>query len=295
MFSRFVYALSVKIQKISLIISDDVYLKIVYWIKLRENLNLKFPKLFTEKIQWLKINERTNLHTKLADKYEVREYVENMIGSEYLIPLVSVFETPGEIDVSTLPSQFAMKGTHGSGMNFIVFDRDEFDFESSLKVINTWFSYNFYSRTREWQYKNIKPRIVVEKLLLDKSGMVPSDIKVHCFRGKNGRLEYIIQVDLDRFGSHRQGYYSPDWQPLDLEFSSDSFQVSNALDFPKPQKLQDVLKLAEKLSRPFSYCRVDFFICNDDIYFGEVTFHHHSGLTQLSGNWNEKLGELISL
>lgn len=278
-------------------LSDEAYLSLIYRKRFGKSIDLKKPQGFNEKLQWLKINQRTSLMTICADKARVREYIQATIGDKYLIPLVGIYEQWEDIEWNSLPEQFAMKANNSSGMNIICKDKNKLNTTDVALEVNSWFKKNYYYDKREWQYKNITPRIVVEELLLDSSYNVPSDIKVHCFKQANDNFEFIIQVDEDRFGEHKQAYFDENWQQLDIEFSSKSFKTKSKLssDTERPPLLGEVLKLAKSVAKPFCYSRIDFFIVEDKIYFGEVTFHHHSGFSHISSNWDLELGKKINL
>lgn len=283
-------------QKLLCNISDEYYLRAYYALKQKKRLNLKSPVLFTEKIQWLKLYDRTSLHTTCADKIAVREYVQQTIGDEFLIPLVCTYNDVDDINLKDLPAEFAMKGAHGSAMNYIVTQKDDVDIVKLKSDFKRWLAIDYSLNGREWQYKNIPRKIVVEKLLLDKNKKVPSDIKIHCFKRENGGFEKFIQIDSDRFGQHSQNFYDSNWNQLDIKFASWSFDPpENSTVIDKPSNLDLLLKLADKLATPFTYVRVDLFVLDDDVYFGELTFHHHSGFSKLNNKWNEKWGKLLDL
>ncbi|MFL7040945.1 ATP-grasp fold amidoligase family protein [Vibrio lentus] len=278
-------------------INDEVYLSLIYRKRFGKPINLKNPKGFNEKLQWLKINYRTSLMTTCADKAKVRGYVKDTIGDEYLIPLVGIYDQWEDIVWDSLPTQFAMKANNSSGMNIISMDKNELNEADVALEVHSWFEKNYFYDKREWQYKNIAPKIVVENLLLDSKGNVPSDIKIHCFKKDSDDFEFVIQVDEDRFGEHKQAYFDKDWNQLDIEFSSKSFKTDNTLsnDTKRPALLEEVLDLTKKIAQPFCYSRIDFFIVDNKIYFGEVTFHHHSGFSHISSDWDLELGKKIRL
>jgi len=275
-------------------ISDELFLKIAYRLKLGKSLNVIDPQTFTEKLQWSKLNHRDELLTKCCDKYLVREYVADKIGSEYLIPLIGYYSLFDDIDFSNLPSKFVMKGVHGSGMNYIVHDSKSIDYKQVRSDFKRWLSFNQFYHSREWQYKNVRPGIVIEKMLLDDEGNIPNDIKIHCFRDQDGNVKNILQIDVDRFGEHKQNYYDSEWNILDLSFTNNNFKVTpSQKSVPRPKNLDEMLRIATKLSEDFPYVRVDLFTVGNKIYFGELTFHHQSGLTKPSGDWDVKLGEML--
>jgi len=274
---------------------DDYFLKIAYRIKLGKKLNLSNPTTYTEKLQWSKLYYRNDLLTTCCDKFAVRKYVEEKVGAQYLIPLVGYYSDFSEISLEELPSKCVIKGSHGSGMNHLIFDKGAANWKKIKSDFCSWLRFNQFYHSREWQYKNVPPGIIIEEMLLDDHGSVPSDIKIHCFRQKDGSIKQIIQLDADRFGSHKQNYYTVDWELLDLSFTNNNFKVD--LDenrITPPKNLPEMLNIARVLSSDFPYVRVDLFTLKGSIYFGELTFHHQTGLTRPSGDWDLKLGEMLN-
>ena len=250
-------------------ISDSTYLKIRYLLQFGKILNLKSPKTFNEKIQWLKINNRTDLHTQCADKFLVRKYVKNVIGEEYLIPLVFNTKNVNDVQPKILPNYpVIIKLNHDSGSYFIIRDKKNQNWDNIRSKLLKSLNRDYYILGREWQYKNIKRIIIVEKLLIDNSGKTPKDFKFHCF---NGEVKFI-QVDIDRENNHKRNMYDLEWNLLDFEFN-----YKKGIQVKKPLKLNELIILAKKLSSKFIFARVDFYEVNGNIYFGEITFHPESG------------------
>jgi hypothetical protein len=275
-------------------IPDETFLKVAYRIKLGKALNLANPVTYTEKLQWSKIFYRKNLLTICCDKYQVRAYVREKIGDQYIIPIVGYYHKFSDIPLAELPDKCVIKGAHGSGMNHLVFDKKNMDWSMVNSDFSRWLKFNQFYHSREWQYKNVPPGIIIEEMLQDENGNVPSDIKIHCFRQPSGLIEQIIQLDADRFGSHKQNYYNSNWELLDLSFTNNNFKVKCSLqEVIRPSNLDEMLNIAKVLSADFPYVRVDLFTVNDLIYFGELTFHHQTGLTKPSGDWDLKLGGLL--
>lgn len=251
-----------------LLIPDEKYVKYKFKKYFGFNLNLKNPKTFNEKLQWLKLYDRTPLHTKCADKFLVREHVKEKIGEKYLIPLVFETKRVTEICLENMPNYpVIVKPNHSRGA-FVINDRYHFDYKKLQKKLEKELKSNFYYRTREWQYKNIIPRIVVEKLLLDEKGDIPNDYKFLCF---NGKVE-LIQIDANRFNEHKKTLYSKEWEKQNFEFN---FPIGD--DIPKPETLDLMIKLAEILAEDFDFVRVDFYTIEEKVFFGELTFHPAGG------------------
>src|SRR5699024_8410056 len=163
---------------------DKIYLKICFRAKMRRKIDFSNVRTYNEKLQWLKINDRNPIYTKMVDKYEVREYIANHIGEEYLIPLIGVYDSFEEINFNELPNQFVLKCTHDSGGLVICKDKSKLDIEAARKKINDSLKRNYYYLFREWPYKNVKPRVICEKYMVDEFEKELKDYKFFCFNGK---------------------------------------------------------------------------------------------------------------
>lgn len=251
-------------------LSDEELIKKKYKEFFAKDANLENPKLFTEKLQWLKLNDRRDLYTICADKYLVRNYVEEKIGSKYLIPLIFMTKNYKDINQFKLPDYpVIVKTTHDSGGTFIIQDKKTFNFKGLQKELAQRLKNNFYYINREWEYKNIKPRIVVEKLLKDNSGNKQlNDYKIYCFHGK----PMFIQTIFDRGIETKEDWYNREWELLDVYYFS---PIKKNVE--KPKVLEELLSIAEKLSQDFPYVRVDLYVTNNQIYFGELTFRPYGG------------------
>lgn len=251
-------------------IDDERVIKLRYKISTGQRLNLENPITYTEKLQWLKLNWYDPIATKCTDKYEVREFVKERIGEQYLNELYGVYDSVEEIDLNKLPDSFVLKATHGSGWNIICRDKNKMNWAVELKKMKRWLKTNYYWFGREWNYKDIKPRIICEKYLAEEDGEPPKDYKIFCFHGE----PKFIQVDIDRFKGHKRNIYDLEWNLLDAEFLYPKF---NEKLIKKPVKLSEMIELSRKLSKDFPHVRVDFFIVENKIYFGELTFFPESG------------------
>lgn len=254
-----------------------------------KTLNLENPKTFNEKIQWLKLYDSTPLKTKLADKYRVRDWIKETIGEEFLVPLLGVWDSFDEIDFSALPDQFVLKTNHASGWNVIVTDKSQLDLKETKLKFDTWMSKNFaYNNGLELHYANIPHKIIAEKYISDLDGDI-FDYRFFCF---NGKPQYIW-VDIGSGTSHhKRNIY-------DMEWNLQAYRVNYPFIDPaplKPENLEEMIALAEKLCASFAFVRVDFYDVNGKIYFGEMTFTPQGG----KGKWddekqNEYYGSLITL
>lgn len=261
-------------------------------------IDLNNPQTLNEKINWLKLNNRTPLHTLCADKYRVREFISETIGDEYLIPLLMMSENPEDIRPENLPPPpFVIKTNHDSGGVVIVKDKKEIDWPLLRKDLKKRIGTNYYLKSKEWQYKNIVPCIIVEKFISDETGSTPFDYKLHSLNG----VVKMIQVDMGRGTDyHYRNWYDPQWNRAPYRWSSkkgfDKFTHPSDTDAEKPANLEKMIELTEIISKKFIYSRIDWYSINGRLYFGEITFHHDSGLRPIEPKeWDLKLGKLLKL
>ena len=255
-----------------------------------KSLNLNNPKTYNEKMQWLKLYGSTPLRTLLADKYLVRNWVKERIGEQYLIPLLGVYDSFDEIDFEKLPKQFVIKCNHGCGYNIIVRDKSKLDLQEVKEKLNKWIKDDFSTHSFELHYRDIKRKIIIEKFIENEGTDDLYDYKFWCF---NGKLEYIQFLSERNLDGLKMAFYDKNW-------IKQKFVYSHPLDkktIEKPNNLNLMIDLAEKLSKDFPHARVDFYRLNDGtIYFGEITFTSASGTCE----WNDEainkyFGRLIKL
>ncbi|GGD10050.1 glycosyl transferase [Hyunsoonleella pacifica] len=277
---------------------EKIYLKRRFKKSFKRELDLDNPKTLNEKIVWLKLFDRTDLHTICADKYAVRSYIKEKVGEEYLVPLFYQTKNVEEIIPENLPSPpFIIKANHDSGGGIFVFDKSKTDWNEAQESLKKRLKKNYYPRSKEWQYKNIEPCIIVEKLLISKNGKIPFDYKVHCFNGKAN----MIQVDIDRDSdNHHRNWYNTKWEREPYKWSSlkENGKATDPSDedVEKPKTLDEMLALSEKLSTDFCYVRVDWYDVDGKLYFGELTFHHDGGNRPIiPEKWDRILGDMVPL
>lgn len=252
---------------------DELYLRIAFRIRMGERLNLENPQTLNEKLQWLKLYDHRPEYVTMVDKYEAKKYISNIVGDEYVLPALGVWDSFDKINFDNLPNQFVLKCTHDSGGIVICRDKSEFDFSKARKKINKCLKHNYFYGSREWAYKNVKPRIIAEPYVLDESGVELKDYKIFCF---NGVPDYV-EVDFNRWIEHKLNPYDFDWNPLN--FCDDSPNDYSA-NIPKPMQLEKMRELAATLSKNYPFMRVDFYSINDNIYIGELTLQPGSGYIQ---------------
>lgn len=270
--------------------NDETYLKLIFRCETGKKLNLKNPVTFNEKLQWLKLYDRKPEYSIYVDKYEVRNYIGNTIGEQYLIPLVGVYEKISDIPWDALPDRFVLKCTHGSGCNIICTDKKKLNVEESMEKLKKWMKKSWYWFGREWPYKNVQPRIVCEDFISE-AGNTPNDYKVLCFNGK----AKLIEVHIDRYGNHTQDFYDTKWNKTTISQGSPTSEFVCV----KPSQFEKMLKLSEQLATHMRHVRIDWFTVRDKLYFGEITFYDASGFDvfdkekddYLLGSWIDLKGE----
>jgi len=253
--------------------------------------DLDDPRTFNEKILWLNLRWRDPRIIPLSDKVAVRTFVRDVVGEEHLVPLIGVYDDPDEMDLEAFPDSFIVKAAHACGWNLVVRDRARLDWPAARRELRRWVTRSWYPLYREWQYRDIPHRLLVERLLLDRHGRVPADYKFFCFRGAEG-LRTIIQVDEDRFGDLRRTYFDEDWNRLPVTI----FVPAAEGPVPPPERLDEMLGMAARLSEGFCFARVDLYCLQEAVYFGELTFTPTAGMGPYEPpEWDRKMGDLFDL
>lgn len=268
----------------------EFYLKIYYEYYTGKKLNLEEPKEFNAKLQWLKAYYKPPILTQLVDKYAVRSFVEERVGSQYLNTLYEVYYKLSDVDFDALPEQFVIKGAHGYNFNLLVSDKSELNTFRAKMRMRKWMRKNQYYRGGlEWAYKNVKPKIIAEKYLIEEGKPSISDFKYFCFDGK----PEFIQVDLDRAIEHVRSYVDMDWQPLEF----DTIGIKrNTGPVEIPKNHEEMTEVAKKLAAGFPFVRVDLYNLQGRIIFGEMTFYPTDGRMEFSpDHYNEIIGNYMKL
>ncbi len=276
------------------LLPDKLYLELMFKTRLGYKLDLKNPKTFNEKLQWLKLHDRKPIYTTMVDKYEAKKYVADKIGEQYIIPTFGVWDNPDDIDFDALPDQFVLKCNHNSGLGMCICkDKSKLDIEAVRRELWKGYRQDYYKTSREWPYKNVRRKILAEKYLSDDTENSLIDYKVLCFNGS----PKLIELHRGRFTDHQtQDFYDSDWNLTTISQTGVAeFQSSNE-PFPKPDKLDEMLELSRVLSKEFSHIRVDWYLVNNKLFWGELTFFDGSGLEPFDNISDDKMmGEWIVL
>ena len=278
------------VSKCLYILPDSLMLRILFALKLHRWLNLKNPQTFNEKLQWLKLHNRKNIYTTMVDKYSVKDYVEKIIGKEFIIPTIGIWNHPEEINFTQLPDKFVLKTTHGGGGKSVIICKDKKTFNKT-KAINTLkeaMKEDIYVSHREWPYKNVQKRIIAEQFI-DNGNEALSDYKFFCFNGK----PKMMLVSNNRFHGETEFDYF-DMNFTHLPFTQGGRNSNKTII--KPTHFNEMKEIAEKLAKGIPHIRVDLYEVNDKILFGELTFFDSSGLSKFKpAIWDYKIGQLLDI
>ena len=289
-------------------VSDKAFIKMRFKDVFGYNLNLDNPKTFSEKLQWLKLYDRNPYYSKLVDKYEVKKIVAGIIGNEYIIPTLGIWNSFDEIDIDSLPNQFVLKCTHDSGSIVICKDKSSFDVKAAKKKINKGLKTDYYLHSREWPYKNVKPRIIAEKYMAnnmnhqrdkcsrrsinagERTHESINDYKLMCFNGKM-KCSFVCTNRFSKKGLNVT-FFDRQWErlPFERKYPSDQNQIK------KPSRYNEMISLAERLSGSIPFVRIDFYEIQGNLYFGEMTFFPGSGYEIFDPfKWDYELGNWLVL
>ena len=273
-------------------VDDAKYLKHVYKSKMGKELNLENPTTFNEKLQWLKIYDRKPEYTLMVDKYEAKKYVAERIGEEHIIENYGVWDKFDDIDFDALPEKFVLKCTHDSGGLAICRDKNTFDKQKAKKKINRSLKLNYFYSSREWPYKNVKPRIIAEKYMEDSNDCLGlMDYKFYCFDGEPKFL--YISKDLENHSIASISFLNLDW--TFAKYKRSDYKAFSELP-QKPKLLDEMLQICRVLSKDIPFLRVDLYEIDERVYFSELTFCPCAGFMPfVDPSHDKELGELINL
>lgn len=271
------------------IVPDRFAIRTAYKSKFKKFPDLDTPKTFNEKLNWMKLNYRKPLLTQLVDKYEVKEYVSSIIGKDYVIPSIAIFEKWEDIDFSEFKPPYVIKTTHSSGVIKVIRNESDLDLKRMKKTFKKSLRVNYFYKCREWPYKNCKPRIIIEEFIKDPIETNLPVFKFFCFNGE----PFLVQtIKNDKTKNESIDYFDMDWKLLDIR---QNFPNSEK-PLEKPINFEEMKKLASKLSTGFPFVRVDLYSVGEKIYFSEFTFFSDAGyIPFVPEKWDLLLGEKINL
>ena len=283
------------LMKMSALIPDALFLKMRYRAIMKKPLNLKNPQTMNEKLQWLKLYDRQPKYTNMVDKYMVREYIKDILGEEYLIPLLGVWDSPDEIDFDALPDQFVLKCNHNSGGGMCICkDKSQLDIPKVKEGLRRGLAQDYYLRVREWPYKNVKRRIIAEKYMTDAPGATDfTDYKFYCF---NGYVDCVLGCYERNTGEPKFYFFDKNWELK--RYNKRGKEAPEGFTMPKPENMDKMFEIAEKLSADVGapFLRVDLYNSCGQIYFGELTFFPDSGFdSNRLPEMDRYFGDLIKL
>ena len=278
-------------KKVVALIPSKLWLSYNFKRKMGYSMDWKNPKTYSEKLQWLKVYDKNPLYTALVDKYEVKKYIADVIGEEYIIPTLGVWDRFEDIDFDSLPDRFVLKCTHDSGGIAIVKDKATFDKEKARKQFKIALARNPYNTNREWPYKNVKPRIIAEQYMENEATHDLRDYKFFSFDGETKAM-FIATERGSETEETKFDFFDMDYNHLDFRNGHPNADVLPE----KPQCFDEMHALADKLSRGIPQVRVDFYEVNGRVYFGEMTFFHWSGMKPFEpAEWDRTFGDWITL
>ena len=269
------------------LLTDKLAIKIMFRLKMGEKLNLNEPKTFNEKVQWLKLYGYKEAYDKLVDKIEVRKYVKEKIGKEYLIPLIGIWNNFSEIDFDNLPSAFVLKGAQ-NGV-YVCKNKANFDKKRVSVLFRKYSEYNFFYLGREPVYKNIRNRLICERYMKNDETGTLVDYKFFC---ANGVVKAMFVATDRGAGTTKFDFYDAEFNHLDfVQHYPNAQHHCN-----KPKNFEKMKVLSQKLSNGIPFVRVDLYEINGKVYFGEMTFYHFSGFEKFEpAFWDSKFGEMIKI
>ncbi len=272
------------------LLSDEKYLKLTYRIRFGKKINLNKPVSFNEKLQWLKLYDRNPEYVKMVDKVLVKDYVADIIGKEYIIPTIGIYDSFDDIDFDELPDQFVLKCNHDSGSVVICHDRSKFDVKKARRKLTKRLKTDAFYWGREWPYKLVERKIFAEQYMEDNESNELKDYKLMCF---NGKVKCSF-VGSERFTEDglKITFFDKDWKEMPFE----RHYPKSKLEIKKPLNYDEMVDLAEKLSKNIPFVRIDFYEVGEKLFFGEITFFPGSGWEEFTpSEWDETLGNWIKL
>ncbi len=270
---------------------DQTFLTLRYRAMMGEKPDLSAPTTYTQKIQWLKLHDRKEGYTRLVDKYLVKTFVKEVIGEEYLIPTLGVWDRADCISLDQLPDEFVLKCTHDSGGMLICRDKEKINWAKAQKKMERLRKKKFFWERREWTYKNVVPRIIAEPYMEDSRTGELRDYKFFCFDGVP-KLMFVASDRQKPDEDTKFDFFDMDYRHLELI----NGHPNAAVPPEKPENFELMKQLASQLSQGIPHVRVDFYEVDGKVYFGEMTFYHFSGFVPFQpAKWDQILGDWLVL
>lgn len=276
--------------RICVLLPDKLVIQCRYRDEFGKKLNLKKPKTFNEKLQWLKLYDRKPYYCKLVDKYEAKKIIASIIGEEHIIPTYGIWDDVDQIDFKSLPNSFVLKTTHDSHSVVICNNKEFLDIDKTRTELKQRLKNNYFYGGREWPYKKVKPRIIAERNMAE-SGIDLVDYKIHCF---NGEPAFVLTCSNRYTGSGlTEVFYDLKWNKMSVRRPGNDI---DEIDIQRPINLSEMIQLAKKISEGIPFVRIDFYVINNVVYFGEATFFPASGYKKfIPERYDEYFGSLINL
>lgn len=272
---------------------DKLYLKLLYRFKMGRRLNLRNPQTFSEKLQWLKLYDRNPQYTQMVDKYAVKNYVAGVIGEEFIIPTLGVWDKPEDIEWDSLPNSFVLKTTHGGGSTGVIIcnDKNNFNRKQAIVRLNESLKQEIYLQLKEWPYKDVPRRIIAEQYIeSDSFNNDLLDYKFFCFNGEPKYCQVISGRDTEMCVD----FFDHDW--IHQPFHEPKSYPFAKMEPHKPKYYEQMWELARNLSKEKPFSRIDFYEVGNKIYFGEITFFPTSGMGGFSPeDYDSIIGKMIVL
>lgn len=279
-----------KLAKAMSILPDKAYLSLIYAIRMKKIMHWHSPKSFSEKLQWIKVYDHNPLYIQLVDKYEMKKFVDQVIGPGHTVPTLGIWDSVDDIDFSKFPERFVIKGTHDSGSVIVCKDIKTFDENNARSKLQDSLNTNLYYLSREWPYKHVPHRIIAEEYIESKDKSPLTEYKLFCFDGE-------VKIVLVCKGLAHTTKRTNDFCDVNLKrYPFTSLLPNSEGELIKPDNYDELLQYARKLSKGFPEVRVDAYVFDGRIYFGELTFFHNSGLRRYEPDeWDYKIGEWVKL
>lgn len=271
------------------VLPDKIFLKVFFRIHMGYWMDFDNPKTFNEKLQWLKLNDKRFEYSQMVDKVAAKDYVKSIVGEKYIIPTLGVWNSVNEIDWEYLPNQFVIKSTNDSGGVLVCKDKINFDIKAARRKLKSWGGRNYSSINKEYPYKNVPQRFIAEEYLEDESGCELKDYKFFCF---DGEAKFLFVATGRQMNDCRFDFYDIEFNHLPIQNGHPNAKIRPK----KPKNFEEMIHVAEKLSKGIPHVRVDLYNINGVIYFGELTFFHWSGIVPFEPEeWDLKFGSYIKV